>query len=569
MRNFENWKNNRFPNPPKGFNVWEYYCVEQFARSYDLSDSELKSGIVGAGLDGGVDAFYILANGEPVDAESEINPKQPPEFQLLIMQVKSNEGFSPVAVDKLFWFTDDLLDLSKGKADYHSTYHPELIALMRLFKDKFGLVVGETPKISIEFVYSIKKDVQPNEDCLKAGKRVVEKCSHFFQQAQTKFQFVNAAQLWKQVQARPLRKKTLVWAAQPMSTQEGEIGLVRLTDYFDFIREMDGKIAERFFDSNVRGYWPHSGINKSIGETLKSQASPEFWLLNNGVTILTQKIETASGFLAVDIHDPQIVNGLQTSRQIFNHFTAYPVPISSPTTIDNRRLLIRIIKTSDTEVRDAVIRCTNSQNEMPDESLRATDAIHRQLETAFHLKKLYYDRRKGHYRDQGKPVDQIVSIIEVLQAMLSIVLQRPDDARGRPRNYIKNTKQYGLVFGPDIYQLTLYIKATEICRRIEAFLEAKKLEAIHRRNVNFYLAMYSACAAIKSAYAITDKLQQIDIPKVITDAFLEGCYSRVWKLYERVAEKLKSADGERDYDSAAKGSELLKAMQTELKKKFK
>jgi hypothetical protein len=73
------------------------------------------------------------------------------------MQVKSDEGFSPVAVDKLSFFTGDLLDLSKKKAGYHSTYHDDLIALMRIFKDKFGVVVGETPSLSIDYVLHCEK----------------------------------------------------------------------------------------------------------------------------------------------------------------------------------------------------------------------------------------------------------------------------------------------------------------------------------------------------------------------------------------------------------------------------
>src|SRR6266700_3315961 len=109
--------------PQPGVNVWEYYCIEQFARSFDLSDSQLKSGMVGQGQDGGIDALFILANGELVDSETELDANDPPEFTLLIMQVKRGEGFSPVAVDKIYWFTDDLLDLSRKKADYHSTYH--------------------------------------------------------------------------------------------------------------------------------------------------------------------------------------------------------------------------------------------------------------------------------------------------------------------------------------------------------------------------------------------------------------------------------------------------------------
>jgi hypothetical protein len=34
--------------------------------------------------------------------------------------------------------------------------------------------------------------------------------------------------------------------------------------------------------------------------------------------------------------------------------------------MDNRRLLVRLIKTTDTAVRDSVIRSTNSQNLMPE-----------------------------------------------------------------------------------------------------------------------------------------------------------------------------------------------------------
>jgi hypothetical protein len=114
---------------------------------------------------------------------------------------------------------------------------------------------------------------------------------------------------------------------------------------------------------------------------------------------LADRIDNA-GFLQIDINDPQIVNGLQTSREIYNYYREaqnFPSP-------DERRVLIRIIKTADKTVRDEVVRCTNSQNEMPEEALRATDAIHRQIEALFHRFNLFYDRRKGHYRDQGKPV---------------------------------------------------------------------------------------------------------------------------------------------------------------------
>ncbi len=567
QNNFDNWSKNRFPNPSKDLNVWEYYCVEQFARPFDLGDSELKSGIVGAGQDGGVDAFYILANGELVDTETEIKPKQRPEFKLVIMQVKSNEGFSPIAVDKLYWFIDDLLDLSKSKTDYHSTYHSDLVALMRLFKDKFGIVVGETPPLSVECIYIIKKDVQPDPDCEKARDRVLERCKFYFSHAEPKFKFANATALYTQVQTRPPNKKTLKWASQPMSTEEGEIGLVKLVDYYSFISDADGRVAERFFDSNVRGYWPHSRINKSIAETLKSAEGPEFWLLNNGITILAEKSNTTAGFLELEIHDPQIVNGLQTSRQVYAHFSG-----NGGKKDDDRRLMVRVIKISDRSTRDAIIKCTNSQNEMPAEALRTTDAIHRQLEGAFHSKALYYDRRKGYYREKGKPVESIVSVIEVAQAMIAIVLRRPDDARARPKGYLVDDEKYDSIFGKkgsgeDRYSLTLYIKAGEITRRIQAFLETVESEAIHRRNLLFYLSMYAVCEINACTHINPSQIETFDLAE-LTDQWLRKPWERVRKRYENLAAKQLKKGGEKDYDRVAKGPDLLKSVERDLRARF-
>jgi hypothetical protein len=561
--NFKGWQEKRFPTPPKDLNIFEYYCIEQFVRSFDISDSQLKSGLVGGSKDGGVDALFMFVNGESIDAESELDPKTPNAVKVLVLQVKEGEGFSPVAVDKLNWFADDLLDLTRKKADYHSTYRPELITAMRLFKDKYGIIVGENPPLSVAFYYITKRDVEPNGDCKTSSEKVKAVVKRHFSQAQCDFHFVNAATLWAQVQTRPSKKKALKWAAQSLSTPEGQIGLVRLTDYFAFITDNSGQLAERFFDSNVRGYWKTTTVNKQIAATLKAPSPPEFWLLNNGITILTERIDTTGEHLEIEVTDPQIVNGLQTSREIYNYFQT-----AMPASADNRRLLVRLIKTTDIPVRDSVIRSTNSQNLMPEEALRATDAIHRQIETLFHRFGLFYDRRSGYYRDQGKPVNQIVSVVDLVQAMLSVVMKRPDEARGRPRDYIKKDEQYASVFGKDKYDLNLYLKSIQIVRAIEDYLDTLNLETVHRRNLPYYLCMYATCAKAGNAYAPPSEILKIDLSTFTSD-FLHDCYARLHKQYERLAERYKS-NGERDYDALAKGQGqyLLKTLNAELKRRF-
>ena len=51
--NFTSWRDKRFPTIPKDLNVFEYYCAEQFLRSFDLSDSQIKTGLLGGPKDGG------------------------------------------------------------------------------------------------------------------------------------------------------------------------------------------------------------------------------------------------------------------------------------------------------------------------------------------------------------------------------------------------------------------------------------------------------------------------------------------------------------------------------------
>jgi hypothetical protein len=122
--------------------------------------------------------------------------------------------------------------------------------------------------LSVDYHYVTKRDVTPNADCETSAKKVTEIVKKHFPGAQVGFQFVGASQLWKQLQTPPPKSNKLKWASQSLSTPEGQIGLVRLPDYFSFVTEDDGQLAERFFDSNVRGYWKTSVINKRIASTL-------------------------------------------------------------------------------------------------------------------------------------------------------------------------------------------------------------------------------------------------------------------------------------------------------------
>src|SRR5262245_44847960 len=63
--NFKGWSTNRFPNgAPKNLNIFEYYCLDQLLRQYSIGDSQIKTGMVGGGGDGGIDGLYMFVNNE-------------------------------------------------------------------------------------------------------------------------------------------------------------------------------------------------------------------------------------------------------------------------------------------------------------------------------------------------------------------------------------------------------------------------------------------------------------------------------------------------------------------------
>jgi hypothetical protein len=172
------------------------------------------------------------------------------------------------------------------------------------------------------------------------------------------------------------------------------------------------------------------------------------------------------------------------------------------------------------------------------------------------------------YKDEGKTIAKIVSVIELLQAMLAVVLKRPDDARARPRDYIKEDDKYAQIFGEDTFDLTVYLKSVSLYRRVTGFLAGGglNLDVGHQRNIKFYLAMYVAATATKNAYVPPDKLLALDITK-LDDNIIADCYARVWKRYQQLAKKL-ATNGDIDFDSLAKGPHLLRAVNRELKRRL-
>jgi AIPR protein len=249
------------------------------------------------------------------------------------------------------------------------------------------------------------------------------------------------------------------------------------------IVDENDRLRRHLFEWNVRDYQGNVEVNKDIRKSLTSTDSPEFWWLNNGVTILCS--EATSAGKAYSLSNIQIVNGLQTSHEVYE---ALKNERTSET--ENKMLLIKIIVTADPATRDQVIRATNRQTAVTDASLRATDEVQRQIENYFLSKGWYYDRRKNFYKNDGKEVSKIIGIPFLGAAVTAMGLARPDKSRGKPSSLLKNNDDYKQVFSPSI-PLEIYLWAARLQRTVDTFIVSEAADATvdQKNNLKFHLSM--------------------------------------------------------------------------------
>ena len=272
--------------------------------------------------------------------------------------------------------------------------------------------------------------------------------------------------------------------------------VVSLPDYYDFIR--DGlSLREYMFEANVRDHAPDATVNKAIHTTLAVPDNDDFWWLNNGITILASDVSYTGN--ALRLTDPQIVNQLQSSHEVFNHFAE--AVLFRPQ--DNRSVMVKVIRNIDADTSDRIIRATNSQTKIESINLHASEQIHRDIETALKNVDLFYDRRKNFYLNKCASASKIITIGYMAQAITAIVLQQPNDARARPTTVAD--KNYKKLFS-DIYPIQLYPKCAQIMKRVDLYLDEKGLTQGTKLNLVFYLGMYATSAAFKIVKPNTAKI---------------------------------------------------------------
>ena len=320
----------------------------------------------------------------------------------------------------------------------------------------------------------------------------------------------------------------LKFADIPISpNQKNYVALVDLKSYYHFIVNDSGEIRKSFFDSNVRDYQGKNNVNSSISETLHRVNNNDFWWLNNGVTVLASEATLVNN-RELQIVNPEIVNGLQTSMEVYNYFSENKEALAE----EKRSILLRIIVPDNEESRDQIIFATNNQTNIPKATLRVTDPIHLQIEMYFKSRGLFYDRRKNYYKNQGRKPAEIVGVSFLAQCLITIFLKKPDYARARPSTLLNDEKTYQELYEKN-NDLEVFYRVALLGKRIQKNVKSVSDYSPAEKSDILYYVLYAVIARVLNKRDIKPSdIKTLDLNSV-TDSIIVDVRDRVYEIYKQ------------------------------------
>lgn len=521
--------------PIRDDEAFELFAAEQALAARQLSSEEVADGVIGGSNDGAIDAIFVFVDGALLTEDSDVlqdgfsavRLPRGVKLELWMVQAKRETSFTETAIDKAASALARLLSLSENEEDLRQLYSLGAVSRTGFFRKALRVLATRHPQVEIHFVYATRgRATGPNSINTKVeikARDLESQLASVMSGATGHVEFLGAAELWRR--ANTVASYTTELTYQENATSgNSHVALVKLRDYMIFLKDEDGRLRRHIFDWNVRDYQGEVEVNREIRDSLEDQTGPEFWWLNNGVTIVCSKATAVGKTYSLD--DVQVVNGLQSSHTIFNVLRTAPADHPA----FDRSVLVRILVTGDDlATRDLVIRATNRQTSVPAASLRATDDIQRDIEAFFLGHDWYYDRRKNFYRNIGRSAERIVSISLLAQAAMAMGLSRPDNSRARPSSLLKRDEEYRRIFSKEI-PVEIYLWLAQAQKEVDAFLtsEAAAVSVPERTNYRFHLAMVATAKLVGQPVRSPKQLHRLAAADtLLADADLPTCLQLV------------------------------------------
>jgi AIPR protein len=166
----------------------------------------------------------------------------------------------------------------------------------------------------------------------------------------------------------------------------------------------------QLFEGNVRLFIGErkGGINEKIIETAHARPG-DFWALNNGITIVADSFEQASGTKYI-VRQFSVVNGCQTTASLSRAIEKVP-------SAGKAQVLVRVVEAKKALLTD-IVRFNNTQNPVKLSAVRLLDPIQESLRSAFStIAYVYAPKQEGAKTVKSPTRIELDRITQFLAAM--------------------------------------------------------------------------------------------------------------------------------------------------------
>ncbi len=316
-----------------------------------------------------------------------------------------------------------------------------------------------------------------------------------------------------------------------------------LCKFLNYECEINGTI-DTAFSTNIRGYlqYQKSVANLKIKETLTSDDAEYFSFLNNGITIIAEKVhlpaQPQAGSYPIQVKNPSIVNGLQTTNVIYDVFN------ESPESLEGVDVMIRLYEADDEQLVDKITDATNTQTPIDTRDKLSNKKFNSLTREFFKNKGIGYIHKRGESFLNRELRDLIYTVSNTIAIKFwyATYFERPELAKQNPgdifervlKSTMYETTEFGNLFSGDVdspIYFQLYIASLLHKNVVD---KRTTLEGKYKSERNYYI--FSADELV--CYTIYQLLKNDKLLEKIEDGFNDA-YDQAIKVLSAVVEEEK------------------------------
>ncbi|MBV1950874.1 MAG: AIPR family protein [Cycloclasticus sp.] len=474
--------------PSEESSDFELFCNYSVLSNEYNKTFDAKTVTVGAGADTGIDGLAIIVNGHLVEDTDEIDSLLESngflDVTYLFVQAKTSSNFDTREMHAFYFGVSDFFsEAPKLPRNNDIKKYAELSEYILENASDFK----DNPICKTFYITTGVVNEDQNISAVVSASKNELDSYNLFEKVETKVIGANdLGKLYRKTKNPITSKFTFsnkITLPEIAGIDQSFYGVLPFSELRKLLIDDNGNL-QSIFDDNVRDFQGVANlVNSNINETLNDENPELFSVLNNGVTIVADSIKTSANTMTVS--DYQIVNGCQTSNVLYEN--------RNNAGIDDINIPLRLIVTSNEDIKSQITVSTNNQTAIKKEQLAAMSDFQKNLQHYYASisgdGKLYYERRAKEYNSDRNVVKRkIVTIANQIKSFSSMFSKNPHLVTTYLGTLVKTMGNPGSKLFEVDHQFSPYYMAGLAFYRLDSLFNSGVIDKKYKK-IRFYLLM--------------------------------------------------------------------------------